>query len=276
MRSVGGFILFRDNATTLPRALEGLLATCDEVLAVDTGSADGSAAVVEAAGVRRLAVTWRGFGAARAAAARALSHHDALFFLDSDEWLPEASVAALRGVRVWAEWPEAVALRRRDWVTAGQRRFVLRSEWRKRWVLTSKASWTEAQFVHESLPGPLQTRRLDAFIEHAFLPSLESRASRNDRYGLLWALREQAAQGGPVPVPWTKRPWMQQWAHFLRNAVLKGAALRGGRAGLAASWLVARYHADKYRWLERLAAGEEPEMQAAVARGDYEAVFRAR
>lgn len=276
-RTLGGFVLYRDNASSLPRALSGLLATCDEVLAVDTGSTDGSAALVEAAGVRRLEVAWRGFGAARAAAARSLGHHDALFFLDSDEWLPDATVAALREMRDWAEWPEAVALRRRDWVTAGNRRFVLRAEWRKRVVLTPKASWTDAQFVHESLPGSLQTRRLDAVIEHDFLPSLESRAARNDRYGLLWALREQAARGGgPVPVPWTKRPWLQQWAHFLRNAVLKGAALRGGAAGISASWLVARYHADKYRWLERLAAGEEPELQARVAAGDYGAVFSAR
>jgi glycosyltransferase involved in cell wall biosynthesis len=274
-RTLGGFVLFRDNAATLPRALQGLLATCDEVLAVDTGSTDGSAGLVEAAGVRRLQVPWRGFGAARAAAARALAHHDALFFLDSDEWLPGPSVAALRGMRAWPEWPEAVALRRRDWVTAGQARFVLRSEWRKRVVLTPQASWTDAQFVHESLPGSLRTRRLDAVIEHDFLPSLESRAVRNDRYGLLWALREQAARGGPVTVPWTKRPWLQQWAHFLRNAVLKGAALRGGVAGVSASWLVARYHADKYRWLERLAAGEEPGLQAAVAAGDYAAVFSA-
>ena len=273
-RTVGGFVLFRDNAATLPRALSGLLATCDEVLAVDTGSTDGSAALVEAAGVRRLPVAWLGFGAARAAAARALAHHDALFFLDSDEWLPDATVAALRGVRDWPDFPEAVALRRRDWVTAGAKRFVLRSEWRKRLVLSGKASWTDAQFVHESLPGSLRTRRLEAVIEHDFLPSLESRAARNDRYGLLWALREQAARGGPVAVPWTKRPWLQQWAHFLRNAVLKGAVVRGGAAGLSASWLVARYHADKYRWLERLAAGEEPALQAAVAAGDYAAVFK--
>ncbi|MEN9798771.1 MAG: hypothetical protein RL653_2467 [Pseudomonadota bacterium] len=195
-RSIGGFVLFRDNASTLGRALDGLAAACDEVVAVDTGSTDGSSALVDARGIRRVQVPWRGFGAARAAAVEALSHHDAVFFLDSDEWLPDATVEALRTVRARATWPEAFALRRRDWVTAGTSRFVLRSEWRKRLVATSAATWTEAQFVHEALPSHLRTERVQADIEHEFLPTFSSRAARNDTYGLLWALQEQARRGG--------------------------------------------------------------------------------
>ncbi len=94
--------------------MDGLAATCDEAVAVDTGSTDGSAALVEGRGIRRVEVPWRGFGAARAAAVKALSHHDAVFFLDSDEWLPGATVAALKALRARADWPEAFSFRRRD------------------------------------------------------------------------------------------------------------------------------------------------------------------
>lgn len=269
-RSLGGFVLFRDNASTLGRALDGLADTCDEVVAVDTGSTDGSAALVEARGLRRVEVPWRGFGAARAAAVKALSHHDAVFFLDSDEWLPDATVDTLRALRTRTEWPEAFTLRLRDWVTEGNSRFVLRTHRRKRWVATSAARWTDTQFVHEALPSHLRTERLQADIEHDFLPSLSSRSARNDTYGLLWALQAQlrgARARGKLPV-------LQHWTHFLRYALLKGAAFRGGWNGIAASWLVARYHADKYRWLEQLGRGEAAELQALAAAGDYGALFR--
>ena len=73
---------------------------------------------------------------------------------------------------------------------------MLRSEWRKRLVATSAATWTEAQFVHEALPSHLRTERVQADIEHEFLPSFSGRAARNDTYGLLWALQEQARRRG--------------------------------------------------------------------------------
>ncbi len=95
---LGGFVLFRNNARTLDACLTSLHRVCDEVVAIDTGSADGSAALAQARGTRRLARPWRGYGEARAAAAEALRGCDYLFYLDSDE----RSHAALEAWRLGA------------------------------------------------------------------------------------------------------------------------------------------------------------------------------
>ena len=59
---LGGFVLHGNNVDTLGAALDGLKATCDEVLALDSNSTDGSSALVEAKGVRSRIARGKGSG----------------------------------------------------------------------------------------------------------------------------------------------------------------------------------------------------------------------
>src|SRR5512138_3573203 len=112
---LGGFVIHGDNARTLGPCLESLAAVCDDLVAVDSGSCDGSAALAAAHGFRVLRRPWEGFGAARAAAVGALTGCDWILFLDSDEWLEAPAREAIRRFKKAPPDLPYVALTRRNW-----------------------------------------------------------------------------------------------------------------------------------------------------------------
>lgn len=263
---LGGFVIHGDAAPTLGDCLDALRATCDEVVAVDSGSRDGSAGLVRARGARRLEEAWRGYGAARAAAAAALRGCDYLFFLDSDEYLQPPAVEAIRRWKAEGARTPHVRLVRRDWAELPGHRFLFRQERHVRLVRGDARLWEPRMVVHEALPRAEATD-LAAFVEHRFVSAPEVRQEKEDRYALLWALRARLEGRRPKPV------LPQRLAHALRNALLKGAALRGGLDGLALSWRVSRYHAEKYRRLAEVERGAWADELAALREGRLEELF---
>ncbi len=263
---LGGFVIHGDAASTLVPCLDALAATCDEVVAVDSGSRDGSAGLALARGAQRVALPWRGYGAARAAAAEALRGCDYLFFLDSDEYLEPGSAGAIRRWKEEGPRPPHLRLTRRDWAELPGHRFLFRKERHVRLVRADARLWEARMVVHEALPRA-EARDLAAFVEHRFLTSPALRQEKEDRYALLWALRAHL-EG------WRRKPaGPQRLAHALRNGLLRGAALRGGRDGAVLSWRVARYHAEKYRRLAEVERGVWAEELAALRDGRLEELF---
>jgi glycosyltransferase involved in cell wall biosynthesis len=65
---LGGFVIHGNARQTLAACVDSLKAVCDEVVAVDSHSDDGSAELLDASGVRRIVHSWEGYGAARAVA----------------------------------------------------------------------------------------------------------------------------------------------------------------------------------------------------------------
>jgi (heptosyl)LPS beta-1,4-glucosyltransferase len=263
---LGGFVIHGDAASTLGPCLEALAATCDEVVAVDSGSRDGSAELARARGARRLERPWRGYGAARADAAAALRGCDYLFFLDSDEYLEPPAAEAIRRWKGAGPRSPHVRLVRRDWAELPGHRFLFRQERHVRLVRADAPLWEPCMVVHEALPRAAAAD-LDACIEHRFVSAPEVRQEKEDRYALLWALRARLEGRRAKPV------FPQRLAHALRNALLKGAALRGGLDGLALAWRVSRYHAEKYRRLAEVERGEWGEELTALREGRLEELF---
>lgn len=264
---LGGFVIHGNNADTLGRCLDSLLAVCDEVVAIDSCSTDGSAAIVADRGVRSIVEPWRGYGNARAVAARTLSGCDWLLFLDSDEWLGEEAVDAFRRWR--REGPKAPAylLRTRDWAELPGRRFLFRTEKHVRLVRADRATWAPAMIVHEALPRA-DAALHEAIIEHRFATSVEQLTEKQDRYALLWAIRAHAEGRKP------KSPLFQRPAHVLRDGLIKGAFLRGGPAAVRLAWGVSRYHARKHQLLAEILGGAHQEKVKAYREGRFEELFR--
>ncbi|MCP3059705.1 glycosyltransferase [Myxococcus sp. K38C18041901] len=264
---LAGYVIHGNNQDTLPRCLEGLLAVCDEVVALDSLSTDGSTEIARRMGARSVSVAWAGYGAARAAAIEALGPSDYVFFLDSDEHLGEEAIQTLRA---WKErQPEEAVYRlpRRDWAEVDGQRFLYRTEWRARLIRRDVAVWRPEMIVHEALPC-MRAGRLPAPIEHRFATSVSLRSAKEHRYALLWAVMALAEGRKSKPV------MFQRPAHLLRDGVLHGALWRGGWAALKLAWVVAGYHAAKYRYLRDLRQGGYPELVRAFQERRYGELFQ--
>jgi (heptosyl)LPS beta-1,4-glucosyltransferase len=264
---LGGFVIHGNSADTLGRCLDALLAVSDEVVAVDSRSTDGSAELVRARGIRAVVHPWEGYGAARAVAVRALEGCSHVWFLDSDEWLEPDAVDALRAWKA-SPTPEPYAsLVRRDWAELPGRRFLFRTERHVRLVRREAAAWDPRMIVHEALP-PAPAARLPIALEHRFATDAGAMRTKVDRYALLWAIRF-AAEGRRG-----KPPALQKAAHVAREALLKGALLRGGLDGLRLAEAVAHYHARKYALLAEVKAGGHPALVRAYAEGRLADLYR--
>jgi (heptosyl)LPS beta-1,4-glucosyltransferase len=264
---LGCFVIHGNAVDTLGACLDDLVAVGDEVVAVDSGATDGSADLVRQRGVRAVAVPWQGYGAARAAAVAALKGCDFVFFLDADERLREGG----RGViRAWKESGPAhryYRMRRYDWADLPSGRFLFRVEWRKRLVRREAAIWAPAMLVHEALPASPDTGQVEAIIDHSFARSLESRTEKDERYALLWAVQAYCAGRRAPANPFTAP------VHWVRNALLKGALLRGGRDAASLSWSVARYHGRKRELLREIERGAHGDLVADYRNGEYQKLF---
>jgi glycosyltransferase involved in cell wall biosynthesis len=263
---LGGYVLHRNNRDTLPDCLRSLLAVCDEVVAVDSMSTDGSVELARSMGARSVSFAWQGYGAARAAAVRELEGCDYLFFLDSDESLEPPAVERLRAWRQSSPQGPAYLLPRRDWAELEGQRFLYRTEWRARLVRRDAAVWKPEMIVHEALPR-MKAERVHAPIEHRFATSIEKRSAKEYRYALLWALRAHA-EGRKLKPAIFQRP-----AHLVRDCLLHGALFRGGARAVRLAWAVAGYHAAKYTYLRELRQGGYPELVAAYSEGRYAELF---
>lgn len=264
---LGAFVIHGNNVSTLGRCLDSLAAVAESCVAVDTGATDGSADLARVRGVRRLELRWEGYGAARARGAEALHDCDYVFFLDSDEWLEPPAIEALRAWKGAAPDAPHYALVRRDWATLDGRRFLFRKERHVRLVRRDSALWTRDMIVHEALP-PAETVQLPVALEHQFADDVGSMRAKMERYALLWAIRYRRAPRRVKP------PALQHLAHFLREAVLKGAALRGGLPALRLARAVAWNHARKYELLRDVRAGAHAELVRAYDAGQLEELFR--
>jgi (heptosyl)LPS beta-1,4-glucosyltransferase len=210
---------------------------------------------------------WEGYGAARATAAEALSDCEYLFFLDSDEWFEKDAIAALQA---WKRAPASApcyTVVRRDWAKLDGRRFLYRTEHHVRLVRQDLAAWQRNMIIHEALPIS-ETVRLPVTLEHHFADSVEAMRGKVERYALLWAIRNRREARRVKP------PVLQHVVHFLREALLKGAAFRGGRAALQLADAVALHHARKYALLREVRNGAYPELVQAFEEDRLGDLFR--
>jgi glycosyltransferase involved in cell wall biosynthesis len=264
---LGGFVIHGNNRDTLGPCLDSLLAVCDEVVAVDSCSTDGSAELTRARGVRAVIHPWEGYGAARVAAAEALRDCDYLFFLDSDERLADGAAEAIRAWRDLGPTLPHYRLPRRDWAELPSGRFLFRTERHVRLVRADAAAWRRTMIVHEALPRR-EAGFVPAPIEHRFATAVEGLAEKQEKYALLWAIRAHAEGRRP------RSTAGRRVGHVLRDGVVKGALFRGGLDALRLAWAVSNYHEKKYMYLREIEAGGHPEKVRAFAEGRFAELFR--
>lgn len=237
---LSGVVIAMNEADRIGRCVASLAALCEEVVVLDSGSSDATAAVATAAGARMLQQPWLGFAAQKNAAIAAATRPWVLL-LDADEWLDDDAGDRLRALFGSGEVERADAwrlVRRTHYLGTP----LDHGGWGREAVerLFRPALRYLPAEVHERLD--LAGRRVaavDARIEHDTARSDAEYAAKLDRYAALWAEQRRAAgrRAGPLA------PALHAAAYWLKNFVLRGGFLDGPNAR--------RFHAVHTRYVYR-------------------------
>ena len=242
---VSGVVIAKNEADRIGRCVASLAAVCREVLVLDSGSTDATAAIATAHGARVEQQPWLGFAAQKnAAIARATQPW--VLLLDADEWLDPDAAPTLRALFAHGEVERADVwrlLRRTHYLGAALNHGGWGRERVER-LFRPDLHYLPAE-VHERLD--LAGRRvasLDARIEHDTARSDAEYAAKLQRYAALWARQRRAAgkRAGVLAAP------LHAAAYWLKNFILRGGFLDGAMARRYHA-LHARYVYDKYRAL---------------------------
>ncbi len=237
---LSGVVIARNEGDRIGRCVASLAAVCAEVVVLESGSSDDTAAVATAAGARVEQQPWLGF-AAQKNVAIARAGQPWVLLLDADEWLDDAAAARLRALFASGE------VERADVWRLPRRTHYLGTAldhggWGREPVerlFRPDLRYLPAE-VHERLD--LSGRRVaavDARIEHDTARSDAEYAAKLDRYAALWAQQRRAAgrRAGLLSAP------LHAAAYWLKNYVLRGGFLDGP--------LSRRFHALHTRYVHR-------------------------
>jgi glycosyltransferase involved in cell wall biosynthesis len=211
------------------------VAWADEVLVVDSGSADDTVAQARARGARVIEREWPGYSAQKNFAA-AEAAHDWILSLDADERATLALAQEVRGLL--ASEPPAAGYRipRVTWHLG---RWIRTTDWYPDYQLRlydrRRARW-KPKPVHESVECDTPPGYLRAELQHYAYRDISHHHLTMDRYTTLAAEEMRAAGRAASLLDLTLHPW----AAFVRNYLLRRGFLDGA-AGFVISVMNAYY-----------------------------------
>ena len=232
-------VITKDEAANIAAAL-ALVAWADEIVVVDSGSRDDTAAIARRFTDRVVVRPWPGYVAQKNFAASQAAH-DWILSLDADE---RVTPALADEIRATLAHESAAAGFRVPRVTFHLGRWIRTTDWYPDYQLRlydrRRARWA-GRHVHESVAadGPVETLRSE--LQHYAYRDLSHHLQTMDRYTTLAArqMREDGRRTGLLDL------LVHPPAAFLRNYVLKGG-FRDGVPGLIISLMNATYVALKF------------------------------
>jgi len=256
MPSISATIIAHNEAASIARAIRSL-SCADEVVLVDSGSADDTVKVAQECGARVVTHSWEGF-AAQKNFATSQARHDWILSLDADEELDATAQSAI--LRWKAAEPAAAGYR-----------FARRARYLGRWILHSgwypdyklrlfdrrKGEWKGA-YVHESAEVTGTVETLPGEILHYTCDSIEEHAQRIEFYTDL-AAREMIDRGERVNLlaRLLMPPWIFAHTYFFRLGILDGVQ------GFLIARMAARYVRRRYdKWKELEMSSQESKVES--------------
>jgi glycosyltransferase involved in cell wall biosynthesis len=227
------------------------VAFADEIVVVDTGSADRTVELARSYTDRVIEAPWQGFARTKNFALDQ-ARGDWVFSLDTDERVPPALKAEILAV-VSADGPlPGYRVPRKNYFGG---RWVRRLGWYPDYTLRlfrrGLGRFRDRE-IHEEVVVAGPVGYLKTPLEHYSYENLEQYAARQDRYARL-AARELAGAGRrPLPGELVWRPL----ATFLKLFFLRRGFLEGS-LGLSLSLHGSRYNFLKYYYLRQILRGEE-------------------
>ncbi|MCX8086136.1 MAG: glycosyltransferase family 2 protein [Rhodocyclaceae bacterium] len=184
MRLLSAVLITCDAATQLAACLDSL-AFCDEILVVDSGSADGTVELARRYGARVIETHWRGFGPQKQFAVEQ-AMHDWVLCIDADERVTPELAAAIRAVLSAPTFTAFRFARRNRFMGRYLRHGEGYPDWSLRLFDRRQARWS-SDAVHERViaEGPVGTLAGD--LLHDSAESLEKYLEKQNRYSTLTA-----------------------------------------------------------------------------------------
>lgn len=244
-------LITKNEEGNLPRCLKSIGTLADEIIVVDTASADATVQIARDHGARVFDEDWKGYGAQKNSAAQKASH-PWIFSIDADEEIsPELSTQIAAWKRIASPEPSDVWEVCRCVFFEG--RWIRHGDWYPDWVLRlyhrDHTRFNDAR-VHESLQLTGQRRKLRGELHHYTYRNREDQLERIDKYARLWAEEKFAAgkrAGAAAPV-------MHSFFRFFRAYVIKHGFL-DGRIGLQIALANAHEVFMKYQLLHEKGSG---------------------
>ncbi len=188
--ALSAVLITKNAAAQLGECLDSL-AFADEIVVVDSGSADGTRELARARGARVIEREWLGYGPQKQFAVEAAAH-DWVLCLDADERVSPALRQAIAR--------ELAAPRARVYAVARCNRFLGRwlrhgegyPDWSVRLFHRGHARWSD-DAVHEKVVAAETPRRLEGDLMHDSAETLERYLDKQNRYTTLQAESLRAA-----------------------------------------------------------------------------------
>lgn len=221
-------IVCKNNRDTIEQVIQSISGLAAEIIAVDSGSTDGTIEILESSGVKVIRSEWLGYVKTKQKALDACSKSWVLS-LDSDESLEPVLAQSIRTfIEKNESGVDGARLNRQIWYRGKPLAHAWQPEWRLRLVRREMAEWrgldphdklelTQTSGRIINLKGQLRHDSFSSFAEH-----LESQA-RCARI-MAQSLHEHG-QGTSY-----LRPWLSALTAFLKQILIRGAWL-DGRAG---------------------------------------------
>lgn len=237
-------IVCRDSAATIGRTLESVRPAgggglADEIVAVDSGSTDGTIPLLESAGARIIRTEWLGHVRTKQKALEACTG-DWILCLDSDESVEpdlgasiRAALAGTAGRAGGPGTPSGYEVNRRTYYRGRPLRHAWQPEWRLRLVRRGAAAWG-GHDPHDVLalqPGAGPVARLGGHLRHDSFPTFADHLRKQWHHATTMAASLHAAgvRGSYLRLA-TSPP-----GAFLKQLILKRAFLDGYAGWLAAA-----------------------------------------
>jgi glycosyltransferase involved in cell wall biosynthesis len=219
-------IIALDAASQIGPCLASVEEFAGEILVVDSGSTDETAAIARRHGARVVHNEWPGFGRQKQFAVQSAAN-DWVLCLDVDERVTERLAGAIRaalGSRAY----KAYRLARRNrflgvWLAHGEGY----PDWSLRLFHRAHASWSNDE-VHEAVLTTAQVGRLDGDLLHDSAEDIATYMAKQNRYTTLHA--EALFKQGVRASAW--RLFVNPLVRFVKFYVVKLGFLDGG-AGFA-------------------------------------------
>jgi len=220
MPKLSAVLITRDAAGCLPACLASL-SFCDELLVVDGGSQDGTAAIAQNAGARVIETHWRGFGPQKQFAIEQASH-DWVLCIDADEQITPQLAVAIQAVLPAPTFSAYKLPRCNRFMGRYLRHGEGYPDWSLRLFDRRHARWSE-DAVHERVITTGEVGTLSGDLLHDSAESLERYLDKQNRYSSLAA--EAAIEAGKRSS--TSRLLISPLIRFIKFYLLRGGFLDG-------------------------------------------------